>query len=78
MISAKQVIEKCRWYINAGYTWAVDIDISKCFGTINNDKLIKILSKDIKDARAISQIRKYLQSGVMINGIFINTEEGAE
>jgi len=75
--SAKQAVEKCRGYINAGYTWVVDIDLSKYFDTINHDKLIRILSEDIKDGRVISLIRKYLQSGVMINGIFMNTEEGA-
>lgn len=75
--SAKQAVEKCRGYINAGYTWAVDIDLSKYFDTINHDKLIRILSQDIKDGRVISLIRRYLQSGVMINGVFMNTEEGA-
>jgi RNA-directed DNA polymerase len=75
--SAKQAVEKCKAYINAGYTWAVDIDLAKYFDTINHDKLIRILSNDIKDSRVISLIRKYLQSGVMINGVVMDTEEGA-
>lgn len=75
--SAKQAVEKCRHYINAGYTWAVDIDLAKYFDTINHDKLIRLLSNDIKDGRVISLIRKYLQSGVMINGVVMETEEGA-
>ncbi len=75
--SAKQAVEKCRQYINAGYTWAVDIDLAKYFDTINHDKLIRLLSNDIKDGRVISLIRKYLQSGVMINGVVMGTEEGA-
>ncbi|MBU3161846.1 group II intron reverse transcriptase/maturase [Clostridium frigoris] len=75
--SAKQAVEKCRGYINAGHTWTVNIDLSKYFDTINHDKLIRILSENIKDSRVISLIRKYLQSGVMINGVFMNTEEGA-
>lgn len=75
--SAKQAVEKCKGYINAGYTWAVDIDLAKYFDTINHDKLIKILSEDIKDGRVISLIRKYLQSGVMINGVVMDTEKGA-
>jgi group II intron reverse transcriptase/maturase len=75
--SAKQAVEKCRQYINAGYTWAVDIDLAKYFDTINHDKLIRLLSDDIKDGRVISLIRKYLQSGVMINGVVMDTEEGA-
>jgi len=40
--SAKQAVEKCRQYINAGYTWAVDIDLAKYFDTINHDKLISL------------------------------------
>ncbi|MBZ9609971.1 hypothetical protein G9F73_019835 [Clostridium estertheticum] len=64
--------------MNAGYTWAVDVDISKHFDTINHDKLIRMLSKDIKDSRVMSLIRKYLESGEMINGIFMNTEEGSK
>ena len=75
--SAKQAVEKCRGYINAGYTWSVDIDLAKYFDTINHDKLIRLLSSDIKDGRVISLIRRYLQSGVMINGVVMNTEEGA-
>ena len=75
--SAKQAVEKCKGYINAGHTWAVDIDLAKYFDTINHDKLIRILSNDTKDGRVISLIRKYLQSGVMINGVVIDTESGA-
>ena len=75
--NAKQAVERCRQYINAGYTWAVDIDLAKYFDTINHDKLIRLLSNDIKDGRVIALIRKYLQSGVMINGIVMETEEGA-
>ena len=75
--SAKQAVEKCREYINAGYTWAVDIDLAKYFDTINHDKLIRLLSNDIKDGRVISLIRKYLQSGVMINGGVMETQEGS-
>ncbi len=73
MRSAKQAIEKCRLYINAGHTWTVDIDLAKYFDTINHDKLIRILSNDIKDGRVISLIRKYLQSVVMVNGVVMDT-----
>ena len=76
--SAKQAIEKCRGYINTGYKWVVDIDLSKYFDTINHDKLIRILSEGINDGRVIALIRKYLQSGVMINGIFMNNRVGAK
>ncbi|WP_227020428.1 group II intron reverse transcriptase/maturase [Sinanaerobacter chloroacetimidivorans] len=73
---AHQAIRKCKEYIDAGYKWTVDIDIAKYFDTVNHDKLMRILSKTIKDGRVLSLIRKYLQSGVMINGVVIDTEEG--
>jgi len=73
---AHQAIRKCKEYIDAGYNWTVDIDLAKYFDTVNHDKLMRILSRTIKDGRVLSLIRKYLQSGVMINGVVIDTEEG--
>jgi group II intron reverse transcriptase/maturase len=74
--NAHQAIYKCKEYIEAGYNWTVDIDLAKYFDTVNHDKLMRILSKTIKDGRVLSLIRKYLVSGVMINGVVIETEEG--
>lgn len=74
--SCHQAIRKCKEYIDAGYKWAVDIDLAKYFDTVNHDKLMRILSRNIEDERVLSLIRKYLQSGVMINGVIIATEEG--
>jgi group II intron reverse transcriptase/maturase len=74
--SAHQAIERSRTYINEGYTWTVDIDLEKYFDTVNQDKLMRILSRDVRDGRVISLVRKFLVSGVMINGVVIETEEG--
>lgn len=74
--SAKQAIEKCKEYIEAGYRWTVDIDLARYFDTVNHDKLMALLAKEIEDKRVLALIRKYLQSGVMINGVVIDTEEG--
>ena len=74
--NAHQAVNKCKEYIEAGNKWAVDIDLAKFFDTVNHDKLIRILSERIKDGRVLSLIRKYLQSGVMIGGMFTETEEG--
>jgi len=74
--SAKQAIEQAQRYINEGFTWAVDIDLEKYFDSVNQDKLMRLISRDIKDGRVISLIRKFLVSGVMINGVVIETEEG--
>ena len=63
-------------YIEEGYSWVVDIDIANYFDTVNHDKLIRLISKTIKDGRLISLIRKYLKSGVMINGVVMETDAG--
>lgn len=74
--STKDAVQKCNEYIEAGYTWTVDIDLAKYFDTVNHDKLMRLLSQDVQDGRVLSLIRKYLQSGVMLNGVVEETEEG--
>ena len=67
----KSAIKKAESYINEGYRWVVDIDLEKFFDKVNHDILMYKLSKDIKDKRVLKLIRKYLQSGIMINGIVV-------
>ena len=73
---AKDAIKKAESYINEGYRWVVDIDLEKFFDKVNHDILMYKLSKDIKDKRVLKLIRKYLQSGIMINGIVVSNGEG--
>lgn len=63
-------------YINEGYGWLVDIDLERFFDTVHHDKLMRIISNTIKDGDVISLIRKYLVSGVMVNGKYQNTPVG--
>lgn len=74
--SAHQAILKCKEYMDKGYRWAVDIDLEKYFDTVNHDKLIGLVYKEVKDVRVISLIRKYLQAGVVENGVFNKSQEG--
>lgn len=74
--SCHGALKRCQEYINAGYKWAVDIDLASYFDTVNHDKLIGLIYKEVKDIRVINLIRKYLQSGVMENGVVIETDEG--
>ena len=63
-------------YMNKGYNWIVDIDLEKFFDTVNHDKLISILNKEIKDGQTLSLIRKFLVSEVMIGTQVEETEMG--
>ena len=74
--SANQAILKCKEYMDKGYKWAVDIDLEKYFDTVNHDKLMGLIYKEVKDIRVISLIRRYLNAGVMINGVTNTTIEG--
>ena len=74
--SAHDAIRKCQEYLNEGYVWAVDMDLEKFFDTVNQSKLMEILSKKIKDRRVISLIHKYLQAGAVHCGRFEDTTIG--
>ena len=64
----EMAVTKALEYINDGHSWLVDIDLERFFGTVHHDKLMRIISQTIKDGDVISLIRKYLVSGVMVNG----------
>ena len=74
---AKGAILKIKEYAEQGYTYAVVLDLSKYFDTINHEILINLLRKNVKDERVVQLIKRYLKSGVMENGVVIETEEGS-
>ncbi len=51
--------------------------MSKYFDTLNHEKLLNILRRDIKDERVIHWIKRYLKSGAMKNGVVTETKEGS-
>jgi RNA-directed DNA polymerase len=74
--SAHQAIEQSQEYIRQGYDWVVDIDLEKFFDRVNHDKLMARVARVVKDKRVLKLIRAYLESGVMVNGVVMETEEG--
>lgn len=74
--SAHQALRKCQQYITEGYRFAVDLDLEQFFDTVNQQKLIEVLSRTIRDGRVISLIHRYLQAGVMDAGKFERTSVG--
>ncbi|MFD0961537.1 reverse transcriptase domain-containing protein, partial [Paenibacillus chungangensis] len=48
----------------------------KFFDTVNQSKMIELLSRTIKDGRVVSLIHKYLKAGAMNKGKFEETELG--
>ena len=75
--SAKDVIQKVKEYAEQGYTHVVALDLSKYFDTLNHEILLNILRRSVKDERVIQWVKRYLKSGVMENGVVMETEEGS-
>lgn len=75
--SAKDAISRIKGYIEQGYTRAVVLDLSKYFDTLNHTILLNLLRQRVKDERVIQMIKRYLKSGVMENGVVMETEEGS-
>lgn len=74
--SAHDAIGRCQENINQGYKYVVDMDLEKYFDTVNQSKLVEVLSRTIKDGRVISLIHKFLKAGVIIRKRFEETEFG--
>jgi group II intron reverse transcriptase/maturase len=74
--SAHQAVKKSQEYIQEGYDWVVDIDLEKFFDRVNHDMLMARVARVLKDKRVLKLIRAYLNSGVMLNGVVMDTKEG--
>ncbi len=73
---AEMAIVQALEYMNDGYDWIVDIDLERFFDTVHHDRLMNLVSRTIDDGDVISLIRKFLVSGVQINGRVEKTSIG--
>lgn len=73
---AHDALRQCQKNVDEGYVYVIDMDLEKFFDTVSQSKLIEALSRTIKDGRVISLIHKYLNAGVIADGIFERTEVG--
>ena len=69
-------VQQARKYIEEGYCIVVDIDLEKFFDRINHDILMSRVARKVKDKKVLKLIRSYLNSGIMVEGIRVRTEEG--
>jgi len=74
--SAHQAIKQALSYANSGSRYVVDIDLSKFFDRVSHDYLMNLLAKEVEDKRLLSLIRRYLQSGIMLDGVTSKRTEG--
>jgi len=76
--SQHQAVAKAERFMNKyGLEHVVDMDLSKCFDTLDHEIMIKAVSEQISDGRVLDLIRKFLKSGVMNSDNFSKTEVGS-
>ena len=60
-----------------GLEYVVDMDLSKCFDTLNHELIIKSVNKRISDGKVLKLIEAFLQSGTLEDGSFYETTIGS-
>ncbi len=64
-------------YIQGGRRrWVADVDLEKFFDRVNHDVLMGRLAKRIADRRVLRLIRRYLEAGILVNGVVMERYEG--
>ena len=73
---AHDAVRRAQQYVEEGRRWVVDVDVEKFFDRVNHDVLMGRLAKRIEDKRVLGLIRRYLEAGVMVNGVVIERQDG--
>lgn len=74
--SAHDAVRAALRHMQAGKTWVVDVDLEKFFDRVNHDVLMGRLARRISDKRLLGLIRRYLNAGIMVNGVVMERHEG--
>lgn len=73
---AHDAVKQASQYVREGYVWCVDMDLEKFFDRVNHDILMSRLARKIGDKRLLKIIRRFLESGIMQDGVCIERHEG--
>jgi group II intron reverse transcriptase/maturase len=74
--NAHQALRRAQQYVASGKRWVVDMDLEKFFDRVNHDVLMSKLAPKIDDARVLTLIRRYLEAGMMGDGLVQPRTEG--
>lgn len=73
---AHDAVREAQKYIQDGRRWVVDVDLEKFFDRVNHDVLMGKLENRIGDRRLLRAIRRYLEAGIMADGVAMERHEG--
>ncbi|MFA6737079.1 MAG: group II intron reverse transcriptase/maturase [Saccharofermentanales bacterium] len=76
--SCQHAVAKAQQFlVRYNLPWAVDMDLSKCFDTLDHEFILQGLNKKISDGTLLRLIKQFLKAGVMIDGVSKATEIGS-
>lgn len=73
---AHDAVCQAQRYVQSGRRWVVDVDLEKFFDRVNHEVLMGKVSQRITDHRLLRLIRRYLEVGMMANGVRQERQEG--
>jgi len=73
---AHDAVRAAQQYIQEGRSWVVDVDLEKFFDRVHHDVLMGRLAHRIADPRLLGLIRRYLEAGILVNGVTKERHEG--
>ena len=74
--SAHGAAKRVQQIIRQGFTWCVNVDLSKFFDRVQHDVLMASVSRKVHDKGLLRLIGRYLRAGVMVEGVLQPTPEG--
>lgn len=74
--SAHDAVRVARTVVGQGYRWVIEVDLDAFFDRVNHDALMARVARKVKDKRLLGLIRRYLEAGIMADGVKQPTAEG--
>lgn len=74
--SPHDALEQASRHVQDSYRYVVDVDLEKYFDSVNHDRLMARLARHVQDKQLLKLIRRFLQVGLMRDGVVHKREEG--
>jgi RNA-directed DNA polymerase len=74
--NAHQAVKQAAEHVAEGRNIVVDVDLAKFFDRVNHDMLMARVARHVNDKRLLQIIRRFLEAGMMWDGVCVERYEG--